>query len=352
MDANTFFGLAIGGIVIFVWGYDRVKGLFSHGKAAAPTTPAGLNEAAAAATPDAPLSTRAWLDYVNAQPDAVPHLAVIGPSGAGKSTFTTAVLSDRPGRIVVVAAKEGDHWGGLPYVGIDDDATYTTANATFAALDREVKQRLVAVKQKRLTADWLTIVLDDYSTLRIVCEAADEPFKLVARIGRSLRVRLVVLSDSASVKAWGIEGEGDTRASFAFVRLKRGRTGTLDIEEQAIPIDTSLTPRIASAAQLAARTWRPARDSAAELADLLGERDAKQFENTAPVSKAVSAAGSHENSFEISFETNDIAKIAAAIARNENQTKVIKSMPGYRADRHAAFVATYQSLRAQVEGAM
>ena len=269
MDANTFFGLAIGGIVIFVWGYDRVKKLFQHGTPAEASTPAALAEAAAAATVEQPLAARAWLDYVNSQPDSVPHLAVIGPSGAGKSTFTTAVLADRPGQIVVITAKEGDHWGNLPYIGIDDDATYTTANTTFAALDKEVKGRLVAVKQKRLTAEWLTIVLDDYSTLRIVCEAADEPFKLVARIGRSLRVRLVVLSDSASVKAWGIEGEGETRASFAFVRLKRGHTGTLDIEEQPIPIDTTLTPRVAAAAQLAARAWRPARDPQAELADLL-----------------------------------------------------------------------------------
>lgn len=274
MDANTFFGLAIGGIVIFVWGYDRIKKLFQHGTPTQTATPAALAEAAAAATIEQPLAARAWLDYMNDQPDSVPHLAVIGPSGAGKSTFTTAVLADRPGQVVVITAKEGDHWGGLPYVGIDDDATYTTANATFAALDREVKQRLIAVKQKRLTADWLTIVLDDYSTLRIVCEAADEPFKLVARIGRSLRVRLVVLSDSASVKAWGIEGEGETRASFAFVRLKRGHTGTLDIDEQPIPIDTALTPRLASAAQLTARAWKPARDPAIELTNYLGLSEA------------------------------------------------------------------------------
>jgi hypothetical protein len=66
---------------------------------------------------------------------------------------------------VVITAKEGDHWGGLPYVGIDDNATYTTARQTFSALDTEVKRRLVAAKHNRLTADWMTIVVDDFSTL-------------------------------------------------------------------------------------------------------------------------------------------------------------------------------------------
>lgn len=73
--------------------------------------------------------------YVNARPDEVPHLAIIGPSGSGKTTMATAILASRPGQIVVLTAKEGDTWGGLPYVGIDDDATYTSARRTFDALN-------------------------------------------------------------------------------------------------------------------------------------------------------------------------------------------------------------------------
>lgn len=218
------------------------------------------------------LAMRAWLDYVNTQPDAVPHLAVIGPSGSGKTTLTTAVLHDRPGRIVVITAKEGDHWGGLPYVGIDDDATYATANATFDALATDVKQRLVAVKQQRMTADWMTIVVDDFSTLVKECPIAADVVKLVARLGRSLRVRLIMLSDSALVKAIGLEGEGETRANFAFLRVRRGHTGTLAIEDRDTPIDTSACAVVARQAQLGSRAWRPARDPEQELAELIAPR--------------------------------------------------------------------------------
>jgi energy-coupling factor transporter ATP-binding protein EcfA2 len=216
------------------------------------------------------LPARAWLDYVNSQPQTVPHLAVIGPSGSGKTTLTTAVLSDRPGQITVITAKEGDHWGGLPYVGIDDNATYTTARQTFSALDTEVKRRLVAAKHNRLTADWMTIVVDDFSTLVKEAPIAADVVKLVARLGRSLQVRLIMLSDSALVKAIGLEGEGETRSNFAFLRLQRGHKGALEIDGAQLPIDTRLVAPIAGRAQLSSRAWRMPRDPEAELTDLIG----------------------------------------------------------------------------------
>jgi energy-coupling factor transporter ATP-binding protein EcfA2 len=227
-------------------------------------------QAISQATSEAPVGTRTWLDYVNAQPDQVPHVAVIGPSGAGKTTLTTAMLADRQGQIVVLTAKEGDTWGGLPYIGIDLDATYATANATFTALEAEVKQRLIAVKRKRMTADWLTIVVDDFSTLVKECPVASDVVKLVARLGRSLRVRLVMLSDSALVKAIGLEGEGETRSNFAFIRLQRGHIGTIEIEERQLPIDTSMVAQLAGRANLAQRAWQEPRDQEDELIDYLG----------------------------------------------------------------------------------
>jgi hypothetical protein len=202
------------------------------------------------------LALRTWLDYLNAQPDHVPHLAIIGPSGAGKTTFATAVLHDREGQIIVITAKEGDRWAGLPYVGIDDDTSYRTAALTMDRLLAEVKTRLVASKHDQPVGDVLTIVVDDFSTLKNECPAAPELVKLVARLGRSLRVRLMMLSDSALVKAIGLEGEGETRSNFAFVRLARGHKGTLEIDAVEQPIDTSAVSHLARQANLAARAWQ------------------------------------------------------------------------------------------------
>lgn len=268
MDANTLTLIALG-IILAGIVYNQFIKPFRR----ATSSPAGetsiTEETIAQATPEAPIAMRAWLDYLNRQPDRVPHVAIVGPSGAGKTMLATAVLSDRPGQIVIITAKEGDNWGGLPYIGIDETGRYDTANETFIALDAEVKRRLVALKRQQLTADWLTVCLDDYSTLRAVCPTADGPFKLIARLGRSLRVRLIVLSDSALVKSWGIEGEGETRGNFAFVRLQRGHKGTIEIDGAELPIDTSLVHRIAQRASLADRAWRAPRDPDEELANLL-----------------------------------------------------------------------------------
>jgi hypothetical protein len=201
--------------------------------------------------------------YVNDRPDEVPHLAIIGPSGSGKTTMATAILASRPGQILVLTAKEGDTWGGLPYVGIDDDATYTTARDTFAALGQEVKGRLLLAKAKREPGEWLTVVLDDFSTLQAECPLAATIVKLIARLGRSLHVRLMLLSDSAQVRAIGLEGEGETRAHFAFVRLDRGHAATLDLDGELRPVDVRGLDVVAP--DLSRRAWstRPTPSAAA-----------------------------------------------------------------------------------------
>lgn len=311
-------------------------------------------------------SLRAWLDYVNDQPDKIPHLAIIGPSGAGKTTLATAILQDRGGQIVVITAKEGDTWGGLPYVGIDLDATYTTARNTFDALDREVKTRLVATKQGWMESDWLTIVVDDFSTLVKECPSAAGVVKLVARLGRSLRVRLIMLSDSALVKAIGLEGEGETRSNFAFIRLARGHRGTLEVDGKDEPIDTSATAGIAARANLAPRAWQVSSVLGDERAPVLAgvsERGAdervRSMVETAvsgslnPGQRTATALDVLNEPFErrLSQEPNDndvslgpvtpqeAARIATQLTLGKPPSDVAKMQPGYDPKRYKEFKA-------------
>lgn len=182
------------------------------------------------------IPAREWIRYVSENPQGAPHLLLAGPSGSGKTTLATSLLAARPGQVLIITGKTGDAWGGLPAVEIDDDGSYRTAEATFTALDAEVKRRLVAAKRGTLTSAWLTVCLDDYAELRSECPAADSPFRTIARLGRSLRVRLIVLSDSDQVKSLGLEGEGAMRGNFVVLRLRRGHAGTIQPERTDAPI--------------------------------------------------------------------------------------------------------------------
>src|SRR4051812_23642391 len=117
MDPNNLITFGIPGITLAVMIYRRLVPKGAKAGEATALASGKIVEAAEAATDDAPLATRAWLDYVNGQPNSVPHLAIIGGSGSGKTTTCTAILHDRPGQIVIITGKEGDEWGGLPYVG-------------------------------------------------------------------------------------------------------------------------------------------------------------------------------------------------------------------------------------------
>lgn len=203
------------------------------------------------------VAAAAWLNVLNDQPDRYPHLIIVGPTGAGKTTFTMALLSARPGRVAVLTPKpDPADWPGVPIVTIDDDGHFADLTQAFEALGAELRRRLVATKQQQPVGAPLTIVCDDWPVLAAECgRPATDLFKLVGRLGRSLRVRLVVLSQSERVKSLGLDGEGDAVANFARVDLGRGHTATLAVDGLALPLDTSWVPSMARRRTDPARWW-------------------------------------------------------------------------------------------------
>lgn len=200
----------------------------------------------------------AWLQALNDHPDRYPHTLIIGPTGSGKTTFTLALLSRRDGLVAVLTPKP-DHadWPGIPIVTIDDDGRFTALSQAFAQLDSEVRKRLVAIKHSRPIATTLTIVCDDWPVLAAECgKPASDLFKLVGRLGRSLRVRLVVLSQSERVKSLGLDGEGDAVNNFLRVILTHSHGASIHAAGGIVyPLDTRLVPQLASQPVSLAKWW-------------------------------------------------------------------------------------------------
>jgi hypothetical protein len=212
--------------------------------------------------------------------DEIPHLALVGGTGSGKTTLVVALLGMREGDIAALSGKEEDQftkWRGLKVVGLDDDLSYEPCITLFDQLLWELKRRNLAVKRRLPIGDILTVVIDDLGVLRKECPSAINVVKYIARIGRSLKVRLIILSGSGQVKELGLEGEGETRDHFLFIKLSKHRSGVVEAEGEKFEVDFSDILAEHAATDLTGREWIPANYEEYATREGEGETDVKRL---------------------------------------------------------------------------
>lgn len=216
LSADDTVGVFLAAFVMFavllfiIYGYDALMEWWENRNAPRSSTPASSSTRLPAASsladgqqaPAPVLNQRDWLHRVNDLPDIAPHLLIVGKSGSGKTTLARAILSQRHGQVVVITPKPDDDWG-VPVVSLDADATFTTITHTLQALYRELLQRDAGGQP-------LTIVIDDYPIIasdKQSKDAATQLVRAVARLGRSKRMRLLLLSQESTATATGTTGE-------------------------------------------------------------------------------------------------------------------------------------------------
>jgi len=177
---------------------------------------------------DAPrvMTAREVYDRLNNLPDDDPHCFVYGSSGTGKTTFVRGLLADRDGFLLVIDPKpEGAmKWGGIPYVTIDDDGDYGPIRDAISAVLAEFRERQAVGRIKPQEFPTITVVVDEFFLALQNVPELGTLVKLVSSVGRSLRVRLVLMSQSSRVKSLGLEGLGDLLENFTKVYLGRYAT--------------------------------------------------------------------------------------------------------------------------------
>jgi hypothetical protein len=197
------------------------------GAASAVPSRSGLLVKPAAPSVDLPSAALWWQRTVR---DVV-HLMIVGETNSGKSTAAAALLvcRARADRVLILDphARPGD-WSGLPAIGRGRD--YPAIERALVALEQEMTQRYLLAAEDKPFGPPLSIFIDEYPTIAANCPGAAKAFKALAREGRKVAMRLVILTQDANVRTLGIEGEGPVRESFS--RLLLGSFAT-----KALPAD-------------------------------------------------------------------------------------------------------------------
>lgn len=334
------------------------------------------------------------VDYINNKIDDVPHWFCKGGTGSGKSTFIRLALAYRVARgenFVIMTGKRTSVFEDVPCIGRDELkegewlVTYSQVQKTCRELLRELVRRDHIPYNER-TFNVLNIVLDDASLLISEVEEAFILVRQVGLLGRELKMRLIIATGSLLVKELGMEGRSDLRDHFAVITYNKRVNGSRETllrprydDSQNIPFDAARVPDLSTRSSMnPSRVWKPVKSQNEELEELneswdydedqkrskykkvesgillpvggeTPDDDGEIFSSAANATKHFSASERQRNDFRVSLSFSDVAKIAASIARNEKQTSVVRSMPGYRADHHESFVAEYTKIKKSVE---
>lgn len=147
------------------------------------------------------------------------HLLIIGATGDGKSTLATEIANRIGGKIVVLDphADQGD-WVGLPVIGIGRN--YEAIADTMQAQLAEMQRRYQLGKNRNW--EQLNLIVDEWPAISSSKECkgiAPEWLKTLGCEARKVKIRMIVLSQGKNVKSLGLEGQGELRENFTFLRL-------------------------------------------------------------------------------------------------------------------------------------
>jgi energy-coupling factor transporter ATP-binding protein EcfA2 len=167
-----------------------------------------------------------WTKLVNEQRDVYPHLVLLGSTGSGKTTLCKAILASREGLCIALVAKREDSSVYPATVTYDKDGSLTALLSCIESLTSLIRTR-------EATDTQLTIIIEDYPMLCSEKELRQPLTDLVlrvARVGRSLGIRLILIAQESTGKATGFEGQVAALQNFLTIRCHR-KSYSLTIED-------------------------------------------------------------------------------------------------------------------------
>ncbi|MDZ7957452.1 MAG: hypothetical protein RMY34_06045, partial [Aulosira sp. DedQUE10] len=149
------------------------------------------------------------------------HCLIIGDTGTGKSTIAQW-LAQQSNSVVKVYDPDAsiDEWTGLNVIG--KGGNFGDISSAMADDIKEMQERILARANggdKANAGKDLCIIAEEFPILKDECDIAPDWLGKIARRGRKPKMFIIALSQSDSVTALGIEGDGAVRSNFRYIRL-------------------------------------------------------------------------------------------------------------------------------------
>jgi energy-coupling factor transporter ATP-binding protein EcfA2 len=149
------------------------------------------------------------------------HLLIIGDTGTGKSTIAQWIAGCNSSQVRVYDPDAApDEWVGLEVVGRGGNfaAISSGMSADLEEMQSRIEDRATQGDKANIGKD-LCLIAEEFPILKDECDIAPEWLAKIARRGRKPRLFIIALSQSDSVQALGIEGDGAIRSNFRYLRL-------------------------------------------------------------------------------------------------------------------------------------
>lgn len=164
--------------------------------------------------------------------DNAERVLVKGASDAGKTTLLQHIASRSQGVVILDPHNKPGQWpDGTRIIG--NGYNFAEVNSFMAWFKAEIEKRYKQRAANDESYPPLTIIIDEFMTIREECEETRQVLSKAIRECRKIKIRLFIGSHSELVKPLGLEGAGDVRDGLLIVRLDidqltRQRSATVD----------------------------------------------------------------------------------------------------------------------------
>ncbi|MBN2149706.1 MAG: hypothetical protein JW726_20130 [Anaerolineales bacterium] len=156
------------------------------------------------------------------------QVVIYGPTGSGKTSAIQNMLRKRSGKVVVLDAHYAPGEWHPNWIVVGAGRNWGAIGQALTVLVLELENRYQRKARGEVNFEPLHVAVDEMSALTSNIPDAGKQLITLAQEGRKVNIFVVLTPHSTEVRQMGMEGAGDARENFMFIRLDAVTPGQED----------------------------------------------------------------------------------------------------------------------------